>query len=349
MTALPDDFLMAMTDGMISKASAREHGLAPKRLERLVTAGLLVRVGRGVYACAQRWNEAYAWERHALRARGFAEMNPGLLLTGWPAAAVCRLPTFGKPPERVLAVRPSRSAQGSSVRGATIRRYPVPAEHRAVYRGTPMTSRAWTAAMSALHAPVPYALAVADAAARQGNSITHALTHMTQWPGARRARWVAAHADAAAESPIESLGRFGAIVGGLPLPVANAWVGPGFPKYRVDGLWPFHWAAFEADGAIKYNNREDASDIVRKQHEREWELRRAVGVDVMRFGFRAALDYAALAARLTTFLSHNPVRDEPVRWWKHDPARGPVEPEPYDWPSPEPPGIVLPPNWWRER
>ena len=34
-------------------------------------------------------------------------------------------------------------------------------------------------------------------------------------------------------------------------------------------VWPWHWAAHEADGAIKYNGP-DASRIVAAQNEREW-------------------------------------------------------------------------------
>jgi hypothetical protein len=162
-----------------------------------------------------------------------------------------------------------------------------------------------------------------------------------------RARWVAEHADPRAESPLETLGRFTCLQFDLPLPVPNAWVGADEPECRVDGLWPFHGVAFEADGALKYDNRPDASLIVARQGEREWRLRR-LGLDVVRFGWDLAWrDRAELAARFAALLGDYAHRERPVRWWKHVPGVGAVEPEPTDWPSPRSSGIVLPAGWDR--
>ncbi|MBB3039788.1 hypothetical protein [Hoyosella altamirensis] len=182
----------------------------------------------------------------------------------------------------------------------------------------------------------------ADAAARRGHHPRKAVPHFKHWPGVSRVEWVTKFADPLSESPLETLGRFSAIAGGLPLPVSNAWVGPGFPMYRVDGLWPYHWAAFEADGALKYNNRSDASKIVQKQSEREWELRKKVSIDVLRFGFSEAVETKALSLRMTRFLDHNPRRKSPMRWWKDLPGFGPVDPDESDWPDPDGRDYCLP-------
>lgn len=132
------------------------------------------------------------------------------------------------------------------------------------------------------------------------------------------------------------------------MPVSNAWVGAHQPEYRVDGLWPHHHAAHEADGDLKYNNRPDAAAIVAKEKEREWRLRR-LGLDIVRYGFTmAAFRRDELIGRFAQFLRDNPPRDEPIRWWKHVPGVGPVTPQPDDWPSPHPTSVALPAQWWRD-
>ncbi|PSL04684.1 hypothetical protein CLV30_105150 [Haloactinopolyspora alba] len=208
-------------------------------------------------------------------------------------------------------------------------------------------SREWAVAEVARTGPIPHALVVADAAASTGADLHEGAAHMSGWVGVHRARWVAAHADPLAESPIETLGRFTCIEFDLPMPVSNAWVGAERPEFRVDGLWPHHGVASEADGAIKYDNRPDASQIVARQSEREWRLRR-LGLDLARYDWDlASRDRAELARRFTALLRDNPPRHEPIRWWKHDPDTGPVEPQPHDWPSPRPASIVLPAGWDR--
>ncbi|WP_232845189.1 hypothetical protein [Lolliginicoccus lacisalsi] len=144
------------------------------------------------------------------------------------------------------------------------------------------------------------------------------------------------------ESPLESLGRFASIQAGLPGMVPNAWVGPGYPQFRVDGLWPHHWAAMEADGAVKYNHRPDAHSIVLRQSERDWILRNECGLDLLRFGHKHTKDLDDLGTRMAGLLARNPARSVPIQWWMHVPGTGPVEPAPEDWPSPAPRCVRLP-------
>ena len=191
--------------------------------------------------------------------------------------------------------------------------------------------------------------AIVDRAAALGADLQGCLPQVAGRTGVGRARWVAGHADPQAESPLESLGRFAAIEAGLPAPVSNAWVGDGRPRYRVDGLWPHHWAVFEADGAVKYDNRPDASSIVSRQREREWELRR-LGLRLCRYDWHLAWgNPSELAQRFRHLLADHPPRGTPVRWWRHDPVRGPVDPGPADWPDPLGNYVTMPPLWWKDR
>lgn len=126
------------------------------------------------------------------------------------------------------------------------------------------------------------------------------------------------------------------------MPVSNAWIGAAKPEYRVDGLWPWHWVVNEGDGGMKVNNRPDASAVVFRQQEREWRIRR-LGAEVVRYDWNLAYrDRPELAERFAAVLADNPPRAEPMRWWKHVPGTGPVEPEPADWPSPAPSSIIMP-------
>jgi hypothetical protein len=341
--------LLQRGDGLIDVRSARAASIGIDRLLRLVDSGELVRVAAGVYASAQQLAAGDDWARHVLRARAFAlSCGDGAVLTGWSAAGAWELPTIRRPPRLPIVVRSKVPGLGPTVAAfGRVLVAEVPEAHRRRTGGIPVVSQEWAAADVARMAPVPEALVVADAVARSGFDTREAIGHMGHWPGIVRARWVAEHADPRAESPLETLGRFACLQFDLPLPVCNAWVGENEPEYRVDGLWPFHGAVFEADGAVKYDNRPDAARIVAAQGEREWRLRR-LGLDVVRFGWDLARrNREELAHRFAALLRDNAPRGEPVRWWKHVPGVGAVEPEPADWPSPGPSGVVLPAGWDR--
>jgi hypothetical protein len=339
--------LLGRHGGLVHVATARTAGVDPSRLRRLAIAGRLTRIAEGVYADASMLVSLGDWQLHRLKARGYLfSCAADACLTGWSAAVTWDFPTVGVPPDVPVVVRPKAESRGPTT--TTFGRVlvaAVPDSHRVQSSSIRIVSRAWTVADLARTAPVPHALVVADAAVRQGVDLDSVLQHMARWKGIHRARWVTRHANPAAESALETLGRFTCMEFDLPMPVCNAWVGSSGPVYRVDGLWPFHWSAYEADGALKYDNRPDASSIVAAQSEREFYLRR-LGLDVARYGWDLGFRRrATLAERFSALLRDNPARAEPIRWWKHVPGVGPVKPEPADWPSPQPVPFVLPAGW----
>nr|WP_281386486.1 type IV toxin-antitoxin system AbiEi family antitoxin domain-containing protein [Jiangella mangrovi] len=351
MRHLPPDVagLLERCFEVVDVATAARAGIDESRLRRLAAAGLLVRLAPGCYVSAAVLAAAPAWAAYRLRSRAFALYSGDTtFLTGWSAVAAWHLPTVGSVPRRVTAIRPSGT--GPRVQLGVygdVRIISVPSHQLGRVQGIGLMRTGWAIADAARSGPILPALVAADAAMAAGRELQTAVLAMAGWPGVARARWVAEHADPGAESPLETLGRFTCLQFDLPLPVANAWVGETQPEYRVDGLWPYHWAAFEADGALKYDNRPDASQIVARQGEREWRLRR-LGVDVVRFGWDLAWrNRAELAQRFAALLRDNARHDRPVRWWKHVPGVGAVEPEPADWPSPGPAGVVLPAGWDR--
>lgn len=349
--ALPPDVveLLDRCFGVVDISTAARAGVDESRLRRLATAGLLIRLVPGCYTSAALLAAASSWAEYGMRSRAFALYSGcSSFLTGWSSAVIWRLPAVGPVPERVTAIRPSDTSQKVQ-RGVygDIRVVAAPLYQARRVQGIGLMRPGWAVADIARHGPILPALVAADAATAAGEDLLAAVRAMAGWPGVGRARWVAEHADPRAESPLETLGRFACLQFDLPLPVSNAWVGADEPEYRVDGLWPYHRAAFEADGALKYDNRPDASRIVARQGEREWRLRR-LGIDIVRFGWDVAWrSRDELAARFTALLRDNARHQKPVRWWKHVPGVGAVEPEPGDWPSPGRPGTVLPAGWDR--
>jgi hypothetical protein len=338
--------LLGQGYGLLTTAVARQAGVQIGRLRRLAGSGLLTQLAHGCYADTSRFTALDEWGRHKQKARAFAiSCGSDAHLIGWSSTVNWRLPTVGAPPSLPTVARPVAPGLGPST--TTYGRILVarlPPEHRYGPHRYGLMSQAWTAVDLARRAPLHHALVVADRVARHGHDLASAARCMAGWPGAHRSRWIAEHADPNAESPLETLGRFTCIEFDLPLPVSNAWVGRDGPERRVDGLWPYHRAVSEADGAIKYNDRSDAAQVVRAQNEREFWLRR-LGLDFVRYSAPDVnADRTALAGKFAALLRDNPI-SEPIRWWKDVPGHGPVEPKPEDWPSPHPLGLVLPAGW----
>jgi hypothetical protein len=345
LATIPEDVraLLKTNHGMFRLAAARRSGITPGRIGRMVEARLLVLVGNGVYVSAEEFTALSAWEQYRVRSRAFSLAGTKAFLTGWSAAVMWHLPTIGHPPQLPMTLEPKVRTGGSAVtRYGRVLMANLPQHHRWLIGATRVVSRAWAALDVARTANVPDALVVADGAVRAGSDLVEAVQYMTHWEGVANARWVSEHAIPTAETALETLGRFTCIEFGLPMPVCNAWVGADGPTFRVDGLWPFHWSIFEGDGAIKYDNRPDASRVVAAQNEREWYLRR-LGLDFTRFTWDLARRRRfELAARFMALLRDNPPRPVPIRWWKDVPGVGPTEPEACDWPSPDPTAIALP-------
>lgn len=338
--------------GVVDVRSAKNSGFSTRRIQRLASEGRLVRLARGCYADREEFDSADPWRRYELRSRAFVlACGDFTFAAEWSAAMLWSLPTIGDPPELPVVVQRKAPGRGSSrTRTGRIRVVDMPSEHWLVSGHPhgpqyPAMSPAWTVVDLARTAPVHHTLVAADAALRVGEPLDEAAALFTNWNGADRMRWVLRFADGRSESPLETLGRFACIQYDLPMPVSNAWVGDVRPEKRVDGLWPWHWVAFEGDGALKYNDRPDAAHIVAAEKEREWALRQ-LGLTIVRYGWDLAyFNRRELAARFSAMLGRP--RSTPIRWWKHDPQLGPVTPRPEDYPSPYPLSITLPVQWQR--
>jgi len=272
-----------------------------------------------MYASSRQLAEADPWVVHAIKTRAFVDACSGLCLAaGWSAAVLRGLPMLRKPPAipTVIQQRPTRRGTSRTPYGL-IRVADVPEGHRTIFAGCPVVGTAWMTVDIARTADRPSSIVLADAVLHRGISrraLGAARALMRGWPGAQDAAWVVVNADGRAESALESLGRLTCIDGGLPVPLSNVWVGPGYPLHRLDHLWPYHWVAAEGDGALKYRGR-DPAGVVKAEKQREWALRR-LGLEVVRYDWElAAYRREELAGRFGAVLEANSVRTEPVLWW----------------------------------
>ena len=302
-------------------ADAARISLSATRIQRLVKSGVLTCLGRGVYTSKEHLDQAGAWEKHAIKARGFAAAcSTPVFVSSASAVAVRRIRHLGNPPElpEVIAPRPTRGGS-TKTRYGLLRRAELPVSHQRDYAGCPVVSKTWTAVDLARTATFAEALVVADAVLEDGATkvgLQRARAAMAHWPGIEKAAPVIKHADGRSESVLETLGRVACIEADLPVPISNAWVGRRRPEFRVDHLWRWHWVVAEADGALKYRDHDDPAAVVAEEKERQWILERKLGMTVIRYGWDLAYgDRGQLAERFRTVLADNPPRSQPVPWW----------------------------------
>ena len=272
---------------------ADASGVPRAVLRRSEVRGLVRRVGKSAFVLEEAYQAGDPWERFRLRSIGFAMCcAPTTHLTGWAAAVLHGLPTFGAAPATPVAVR---SGDAHTASNATpygrVRTGHLPPRHRTVRAGVPTVGLAYTVVDVARHFGSTAGLMVADAVLSRGvhREILARLTEeMVRYPGMETARWVVEYADQRSESPLETLGRLAFLARGRAVPVSNVWFEVSGRAFRVDHYLPEVGVVMEADGAIKYNNRPDSDQIVKNEKDRE-RLLRKLGLGVVRYDWSLAL------------------------------------------------------------
>lgn len=306
-------------------------GLTRATYHRLLKGGELVRLTGAAFTTARRWEATTGWDRFRLRARAVGRTGPDdLYLAGWGAAVEHDLPVFGSPPALPMGLKsgdPHVGAQRTPY--FRYRRGWLP-EHRRLERdGVRLIDEALCAVDVARQFGRQAGLVVADRVVARGTSteeLTVVCENLRQYPGVTDALWCATHASARSESPAESLGRWAFLHQGREAPLANVWFWRGRLQYRADLYLPEQRVILEADGAIKYDNRSDASRVVRDQVKREEHLR-SWNLGLVRFGhWDPVNDPAELVSRADRAAILRP--DEPLLCnWSVDPPwlrRGPA-------------------------
>jgi hypothetical protein len=258
-TTLPGEILeLAQHCGALLDGPALASvGVSRATRETLVRRGLLIAIARGMYTVGWLPAELPDWTWFALRSKAFALASaPDAIAAGWSAVALHDLPTLGRPPQLASVFRAGRPPRGAErcARGWT-RFASVPEDLMTEIGGVRVLSPAAAAVDVGRRASRLAALVVADGVARRSATselLGEAASRMWRWPRVSRARWAVARADPDCETPLETVGRFAIITGGLPTPRSNVWIGVGRPRYRWDHYWPEHRLGVEGDGIGTY-------------------------------------------------------------------------------------------------
>ncbi|MET3805292.1 hypothetical protein ABIB25_002293 [Nakamurella sp. UYEF19] len=253
-------------------------GISRGVLRRMFATGDLLRLAKSAFALTATMADASPWERFRLRSIAFAACaQEGTFLTGAAAAAVLGLPMIADPPALPIAIRHGSPHAGHRLTPyGSVRHGPLPLRHRTTKSNVPVVSPAYCAIDVARHFGPRDGLVVADKVLHMGTPrevLADLTRRMDRYPGISEARWVVEHADQRAESPLETLGRFAFLSASLPAPKSNVWIPVGGQWFRVDHLIPETGVILEADGAVKYDNRDDASVLIANDRDRERLLR----------------------------------------------------------------------------
>lgn len=263
---------------------AQDPGRA-SAIRRAADAGALVRVHRGTYVGSGEWASMTARERHRMLVWSVLAGGTGsVVVSHRSAVAMLGLPWIGAFGERVTVTDPSRDrgqVKRSIQRIGSAGRRPSSVE----VDGVPVTTLTETAVDVALREHPWRAIVVLDAVLRRGverATILEALGSRRA-RGHRRARELVEHADPLAESPGESITRWGAHVLGAPEPVLQQeFRHDGLLRDRVDLWFAEAGVIVEFDGRVKYDDPRrgrTAADALVDEKRREDRLRRRRGVN----------------------------------------------------------------------
>jgi very-short-patch-repair endonuclease len=283
---------------VLTHAQCYALGFSSAQLRRLIRREIWWAPRRAVIAVVHPEGDDDV--RATLAASAAALLRPGSGVSHESAATMHGLPVLHRPPRPRLTVDHGRSGPGPS---SHIYRAPRSGA-QATWYGVPLTTPARTV-LDIARVERDAGLVSADAALAEHMTSAAQLQALVgasrNWPGNVSARWVAEHADALAESPLESLTRSCLLIGGLPAPELQAWI----PEAgaRVDLLYRAERVVIEADGALKY-----AGSALWKEKRRQERLERA-GYRVVRVLWSDVLnDRAGTVARVGAALGLRALR-----------------------------------------
>ncbi len=255
-------------------------GISPVRIQLLVRWGVLVRVGRGVYAPPKMARD----QGVVLRLSSvLAVTRPGAVGSHRSAALIHALDVLGREQAALTVTHPPGAGSRTGRPGVDIHVAALPREHVTVGDGVPVTTVARTVVDLARTSSFREGVVVADSALRRKQTtkaeLRAVLSACSRWPGVRQATLVVEFSDARSKSPLESISRVVFRDQGLPPPELQEWVGGDYEVIgRADFLWAQYGTIGEADGALKYADPERAVAQLR----RDARLR-AAGFEVVHF------------------------------------------------------------------
>jgi hypothetical protein len=272
-----------------------DRGVPPPLMRSLIRSGQLIRMRQGAYATrrAVDWAgadpvRALALDVLAARATLSGSGSGNAVASYQSAARLHRLSLLTSPPKGAvsLTLPPDRKQNRATPSDVVFHASQLPKEHVTRLYNLPLTTVARTVSDLARTLPFMDAVVVADSALHQEKTTKPELHQVLEegkgWPGVRQARRVVDFADDRAESPLESAARVVFAEAGLEPPELQVTIHGEQEQEpfaaRVDFLWREQKVVAEADGLVKYNDRED----LLKERERDHQLR-AAGYTVVHF------------------------------------------------------------------
>ena len=195
---------------------------------------------------------------------------------------------------RILGGRATRSNRNARAR---IKTHNLSDEHLGTQGRLPCVSREVAAISAAAGATIEWAVAILDAASWQRDDVPARLAEASaEWAylrGIGSVRTAMPFVRAGAQTPLESISRYRLVMAGLPEPALQVRFDDrtGLIGY-VDMWWPTLGVIGEADGLVKYTDRDT---LVAEKH-REDRLRR-LGFIVVRWTWREIMDTPHIVAQ----------------------------------------------------
>lgn len=297
----------ARTGGPFTTAMARAAGFSDAEMRKLLRSRAWVVVRRGVYAEASVVAEAATNQErhHALEVAALlVVLDFDAVASGASAARIWGLEALKPLASELVVMTEDATVPARRRSGYKLRMAALPAHHRRVRHGVPVTSAARAAIDLAREMTFVEGVVVVDSVLRKGNASLRQLHEVLGdcywWRGIAAARRVVRFADHKAESVLESVSRVAMLEEGLPAPRTQVGIGgEGEPRARVDFLWDEAKVIGEADGLAKYepDGLRTTREIVRAEKRREERLTDA-GYEIVRWGWEEANDPPRLARRL---------------------------------------------------
>ncbi len=247
---------MEAQHGLVTFRQLATAGMSNQDVRRLVKAGALVRIRRGVYVDASTWEASSIYtEQPILRVRAASlTLQADPYVFSHDSAAI--LLKMGAPHPRTSLVHVTRrKVHGDAVR-AGVKHHLAPYVEDDVVEvdGLRVLGPARTALdMAREHGRVA-GLAACDAALRMGGSRTQleeVLARMHCWPRSRIMRYCVEMADEGAESYLESQGRDLVLELGIGRPATQFGLTDRYRRVYCDLRVGRH--VFEVDGELKYD------------------------------------------------------------------------------------------------
>ncbi|WP_295659726.1 type IV toxin-antitoxin system AbiEi family antitoxin domain-containing protein [uncultured Nocardioides sp.] len=278
--------------GFFTRAQAVDAGYSDQQIAAQVRSSAWIRFRRGYYAPGDMWRRLDEVARHRLRSRAVMHsLGPAVVLSHVSAAVELGLVTWGQRLDRVHVTRLDGGA--GRVEGDVVHHEGLClADDVHLLDGLPVMAPERAALEAGSKVSGDAALSVLDSVLHEGladhDGLSRRFVQMRHWPHMRHLHVPVRMADAGADGPGESRGRWLFWKQGIPAPITQYAVHDtdGSLLGTCDWGWPQHELLGEFDGRLKYGRLvpegQTPGDVVFAEKRREDRLRELTGFAMVR-------------------------------------------------------------------